>query len=61
MNLISNDTCYGSYYLINFRLSCPACDLELASYEKFIEHVSKKHADDLSLRMRVRITEEEQK
>jgi uncharacterized C2H2 Zn-finger protein len=48
-------------YLINFRLSCPACDLELASYEKFIEHVSKKHADDPSLRMRARITKEEQK
>jgi hypothetical protein len=48
-------------YLINFRLSCPACDLELASYEKFIEHVSKKHADDPPLRMRARITKEDQK
>ena len=48
-------------YLINYRLSCPACDLEVASYEKFIEHVSKKHADDPSLRMRARITKEEQK
>jgi uncharacterized C2H2 Zn-finger protein len=40
-------------------ISCPSCNAEFLSYEKYIGHVLEKHEDQPSLRMQGKVTKKE--
>ncbi len=38
-----------------YRVVCPACNSSFPSYERYIDHVFKDHANEPALRMKARI------
>lgn len=41
--------------LPEYRILCPACSMPFPSYEKYVGHVFKDHADQPALRMKAKI------
>jgi uncharacterized C2H2 Zn-finger protein len=42
-----------------YKVVCPSCNSEFENYEKYINHIFEKHANQPSLRMQAKIVKKE--